>query len=225
MSWYIENILLCNWDFKYWKNRTVLLLVEIWPKTPQKAYLGSNFLKFSGGGPPGGEHSQSHWLQYAYARMARVPFWPILVPQRVGFSSNVPLRVGFRTPNVCQRGYGFVATTLATHGNYGFPIKAVWQTGILNQPCLVSQDNLANKSRVVTGYPMTHQYLWNDLLGSWLESTGSYWKAPAWLRSGNNNYHTHITQTEGVLWHWNGNFLNCILQCLAWSYIVEDQPA
>ncbi len=26
---------------------------------------------------------------------ARVPFWPISVPQRVGFSSNVPVRVGF----------------------------------------------------------------------------------------------------------------------------------
>ena len=59
---------------------------------------------------------------------------------------------------------------------------------------------------------MTHQHLWSDLLGSWLESTGSYWKAPAWQRSGNSNYYTHITQTESILWHWNGNFLNCILQ-------------
>ena len=44
----------------------------------------------------------SHWRQYTYARTARVPFWPISVPQRVGFSSNVPLRVGFLTPNMCQ---------------------------------------------------------------------------------------------------------------------------
>ena len=29
--------------------------------------------------------------QYAYARTARVPFWPISVPQRIWFSSNVPL--------------------------------------------------------------------------------------------------------------------------------------
>ncbi len=55
--------------------------------------------------PQGGGHS--HWQQYAYARTPRVPFWPISVPQRVGFSSNVPVRVGFWTPNLCQRGYGF----------------------------------------------------------------------------------------------------------------------
>ncbi len=56
-----------------------------------------------------------------YARMARVPFWSISVPQRVGFSSNVPLRVGFWTLNVWQRGYGFssgcaaVASKLLKH--------------------------------------------------------------------------------------------------------------
>ncbi len=49
----------------------------------------------------------SHWRQYGYARTGRVPFCPIAVSQMVGFSSNVPLRVGFGTPNVCQRGYGF----------------------------------------------------------------------------------------------------------------------
>ncbi len=45
--------------------------------------------------PGGGGHS--HWRQYMYARMARVPFWPTSVPQRVGFSSFanfVPVRVG-----------------------------------------------------------------------------------------------------------------------------------
>ena len=59
---------------------------------------------------------------------------------------------------------------------------------------------------------MTRQHLWIDLLGSWLESTGSFWEAAAWWTSGNSNYYTHITQTERILWHWNGNFLNCILQ-------------
>ena len=33
------------------------------------------------------------WLLYMYARMARVPFWRISVPQRVGFSIKVPLMV------------------------------------------------------------------------------------------------------------------------------------
>ena len=45
------------------------------------------------------EGGYSHWLQYAYARTAKVPFWHILVPLRVGISSNAPLRVGFLTPN------------------------------------------------------------------------------------------------------------------------------
>ncbi len=43
--------------------------------------------------PPGGGHSNLR--QYAYVRMARVPFWPTSVSQRVGFSSNVPLGLGF----------------------------------------------------------------------------------------------------------------------------------
>ena len=43
--------------------------------------------------PGGGGHS--HWRQYTYtcSRTARVPFWPISVPQRVRFSSNMPLKV------------------------------------------------------------------------------------------------------------------------------------
>ena len=32
-------------------------------------------------------------MDYAYVRKMRTPFWPISVPQRVGFSSNVSLRV------------------------------------------------------------------------------------------------------------------------------------
>ena len=40
----------------------------------------------------------SHWMQYAYARTAKVHFWHISTPLRVGFSSSVPLRVGFFTP-------------------------------------------------------------------------------------------------------------------------------
>ncbi len=58
--------------------------------------LPSDFCNFS---------NQSSWAwgggllpltaeQYAYARMVRVPFWPISVPQRIGFSSNVPLTKG-----------------------------------------------------------------------------------------------------------------------------------
>ena len=64
---------------------------------------------------PGWGHS--HWQQYAYARMARVPFWPISEPQIIlphlhchrglGFSSNVPQK-GFLTPNVCQKRVWFL---------------------------------------------------------------------------------------------------------------------
>ena len=69
---------------------------------------------------PGGGHS--HWQQYTYARTARVPFWPISVPQKVGLSSNVPVRVGFWTPNMCQRGYGIQFLSYCPPGHMIFPI-------------------------------------------------------------------------------------------------------
>ena len=62
---------------------------------------------------------------------------------------------------------------------------------------------------------MTRQDLWSDLLGNWLESNGSYWKAPAWQRSGNRNvirFYTHIMHHSNRkhLMTLIGNFLKCI---------------
>ncbi len=94
------------------------------------------------------------------------------------------------------------------------------QTGILNQPCLVSQGNWANKSRVVTGYPMTRQHLWSDLLGNLLEIT-------CLTEKWEQKHYTHITQTENILWHEMETSTNAYckgIEYLAWSYIIECQP-
>ncbi len=94
------------------------------------------------------------------------------------------------------------------YGKYG-PDK---QTGILDQPCLVSQGNLAKKSRVVTGYPITRQHLWSDLLGRWMESSRSFWEVPAWWTSGNRNNLSHTLKLKASYDILNRNFLNSILQ-------------
>ena len=51
---------------------------------------------------------------------------------------------------------GSVATTLATRTVNTVLIN---NREIPDQPCLVSQGNLANKSRELTGHPMTLQHL------------------------------------------------------------------
>ena len=66
------------------------------------------------------------------------------------------------------------------YGKYG-PDK---QTGSLDQPCLVSRGNLANKSRVAARYPTRRQNLWSDLLVKWMESSRSFWEAPDQQTSG-----------------------------------------
>ena len=92
----VTLFLVCNDNYAQCRITTSLLLAHV-RECSFNIWQNSKIL-------PGGH---SHWRQYAYARTARVPFWPISVPQRVGFSSNVPLRVGFWTPNVCQKGYHF----------------------------------------------------------------------------------------------------------------------
>ncbi len=84
----------------------------------------------------------------------------------------------------------------------------------------VSQGNPANKSRVVTSYPIMRQHLWSDLLKRWLESSRSFWKVPAWWTSGNRNNLSHTLKLEASYDILNGNFLNCILQRYRMSGLV-----
>ncbi len=75
---------------QYWLDLAHIRPIQCFPDVSESLYNPMD---------PGGGGGYSHWQQYAYARMARVPFWHISVPLRVGVSSNVPQRVGFLTPN------------------------------------------------------------------------------------------------------------------------------
>ncbi len=106
------------------------------------------------------------------ARMGRVPFWPISVPQRVGFSCNVPLSIGFWTPIVCQRGSAFssgcarenaeykrIALNWPNFRHYTPTIAHVWCT---NKPLM--NNNCATDGTLFSGFVTQRVWIWAQSL-------------------------------------------------------------